>query len=508
MRALKGLLKYIGIVIAIIFALGVVLFGAMYFLPDFRLAGIGVVHANETIIGDPISLTDYSGYSGIEVSVSSKKVPISIVANNASTDINYNMNLSTFGIAFDITEYSVIKDVKVKDGLLRVSLNVTEPDGLISVSSSGLVVTLPESKKFSIVANTENANITLGSSAALLDINNLTVYTISGGLSLVNMGRGAESEKTLSLNSINLSTESGAMNFTSINKVEADKINITSENGEFKFNNIVADMELRGNGVKLFAEDIKCGSRGFSYMSDNGILNVLKLSCIDGAENTILTDTCSVNINELSGKTGIITTSGNVEIYTIHNEVMIQTTHGNVSVKKAEDDISVTTEYGDITIESYNKNGVFDSKRGNMLLNSTGGYVQGVFTKITNVEGSVTLDNNINKVLVTTRGSSKVKITFRNIKNGLNNSTTFENQVVINEKGSAQVYLPTVQAFKFKAKGNISGYLSGLVDENTGGKVVSSEDYQYFPKKESQTEALSSCYFLFEGTVEFNSFSA
>ena len=62
--------------------------------------------------------------------------------------------------------------------------------------------------------------------------------------------------------------------------------------------------------------------------------------------------------------------------------------------------------------------------------------------------------------------------------------------------------------FKFIAKGDISGEISGLIPEYGGDKVKSSDDFQYFPSASKENEELcrQSCYFEFYGTIVFRGY--
>ena len=121
-------------------------------------------------------------------------------------------------------------------------------------------------------------------------------------------------------------------------------------------------------------------------------------------------------------------------------------------------------------------------------------------------------DNKINRLLITTTGSSKVEITYREIKGGLEDpSHVFQHKVNLSANSSAVVYMPTANyntPFKFKAKGNISGEISGLTTEYEGAEVKSSDDFQFFPSasEESQSECRKSCYFEFYGTIVFKGY--
>ncbi len=512
MKALKGLFIYIGIVLGIILAIAILLFGVMYFVPSFRIFGVGVTHADKTVEGEPINFSEYSGYSSIELSISSNKVPVIVVASSEVDNIQYDFDLSTFGISFDITEYRVIKDVEVKDGVLKIGLSVTEPNGWISMGGSEVKITVPTSKRFALVFNTQSGDIDIGSTESEeINISKLTATTTSGDLRYIKNAKD-ESATELSLSALNLTTTSGRMNFKQVATLKVSTpIRLSAKRGEFEFADIKGSMDIRGTGVGLIASNITCDTDGFTFMSDNGQFRVDSLSCPSGAENTIITDTCSVNITTLTGKTGIITTSGSINIEQTNDNTILQSEHGAINIKKAYKDINVLTHYGDITVDSYERNGTFTSKRGNIVVNSTGDYEHGLATFIENVDGNITVVNKVNKLRINTLGSSKVTVTYEEVKNNLDASKTFEHSVVLNEKGSAVVYLPSIisQPFKFMATGNISGSISGLGnDEYMGNTVVAKDEYQYYPnnKEENMTGSNYSCFFKFHGTIEFKSY--
>lgn len=512
MKALKGLMIYIGIVLGCILAIGILLFGIMYFAPNFRILGVGVTHSNEEIKGDPIVLTDYS-YSSIELGLSSNKVPITVVASEEVTDIEYKLVLATFGVSFDITEYRVVKDVEVKDSVLKVNLSVTEPNGWISMGGSKVEVRVPAAKTYALVFNTKSADIKLGDgSTTELKVSKLTANTQSGGLKYYKNSKN-EGETSLNLSALNLTTVSGKMDFSQVTTLRVvSQIKLSAERGEFVFKDVNASLDIRGTGVGLNAENINCAADGFTFMSENGQFKVVTLNSPSGAENTIITDTCSINITNLTGKTGIITTSGSIDIEEAHSDIILQSEHGNINVNKANDNINVLTHYGNITVSSYLRNGSFTSKRGNITVNSAGDYADKVVTYIENVDGNITVVNKVNKLRIKTLGASKVTVTFEEVKSKLAAEKTYEHAVELHEKGSAVVYLPAIisDPFKFMATGNISGSISGLGNENyEGNTVVAKEDYQFYPNnaQKNQDDSEFSVYFKFHGTIEFKSYT-
>ena len=65
MKALKGLLIYIGIILSIICGLCLIVFAIMYFVPSVRVFGMSCVHFKETNSTESIKLNDYTGYTDI-----------------------------------------------------------------------------------------------------------------------------------------------------------------------------------------------------------------------------------------------------------------------------------------------------------------------------------------------------------------------------------------------------------------------------------------------------------
>ena len=513
MKALKGFLIYVGIVLAMILGIGIILFAVMYFVPSFRLMGVGVVHHNDTRDNAVIELAKYSDYDNIEINVSSKRIQLDVQSSSKVQNIEYALKLNNFGIAFDIVEYKVVKSVDVKDSILKVNLNITEPEGMISDTSSVFVLTLPDKYAYDLILKTTDGNIYLKGGNSGLKINKLTTTTGTGDLNLSNVGQTIGTTTNLILDTLNMTTSSGKMNLNTINNLTVkNPIKLNSSNGTFNFVNVNAGFNVAGTGVKLNANTINTDINGFKFISENGFFDIVKLITPTGAENTIVTEHCNVEIDEITGRTAIINTFGNINLGTINSNIVLESEHGNVNVTLAKEDIRVETDFGNISVNAYQKNGKFVSRKGNINVRSTGDYVQGAYTQIENEDGQINVDNKINRLLVTTTGSSKVEITFREIKGGLEDpNDVFQHKVNLSNYSSAIVYMPTANyktPFKFKAKGNISGEISGLTSVYEGDEVKSSDDFQFFPSAsaESQTECQKSCYFEFYGTIEFKGY--
>ena len=496
MKALKGLLIYIGIVIGGLAGLALILFCAMYFFPSFRIAGLGVIHKTETIEEDVITLSNYSGYNDIAVSVKSGNVGINVYPTD-KTDIVYDAKLKVFGLSTEIVEYTVLKQVDVKDNVLNIYLTITEPSGWLSVSESCINIGVPSTTSIGININTEKGDISIGSDDLLINLDDIVVNTGTGDFEIVNVGTG-ETEKSLTVNSLNLTTEKGEFDFSSIDNLTVNsKVKLKAEDSEFKFKNLYASLDVIGTNVRIIADTISCGASGLSCVTESGKIKVKNLTTSSGAENTFISDNFSYDITELKGKTAIVTTSGNINIGTSNDYLYIENEHGNVYVKNAKSTIIATTYMGNITIENYYATGNFTSDKGDITVNNHSEYNSGFYTEIKNVDGKVVVYNKVNRLLLTTTGRSNVEVTFGEIKEG----EIFQHKINTSTQGSCVVYMPTVNVppYKFVAKGIISGEI--------GVSISASENDQFYPSLTYKNQAVLNASFEFIGRITFKSYS-
>ena len=343
MKALKGLMIYIGIVLAIILGIGVFLFCLMYFIPSMRIFGAGVVHANAAGEKQVIELEDYSNYDKIELNLSSKKINVVLKADQKLDDIKYALDLNCFGLAFDITEYRIIKDVSLENKVLSIDLNVTEPNGWISCYGSEMIVYVPANLTYDVLVKTESASVTLGDDKNVLQMNSLVANTTTGSL-YVNKVSATD---TLKLKALSLTTNSGNMDLSNIKNVNvSSKVVIYAKSGEFSFHNLNADIDVRGTGVRLVANSIKSTSAGLTFMSKDGYFKVKDLISVGSAESTIVTENCNITIDKVVGNAGIVTTYGNININKAENDLILESTHGDIKVKEARGDLRATSSFG------------------------------------------------------------------------------------------------------------------------------------------------------------------
>lgn len=510
MKALKGLLIYIGIILGSILGLCAILVFIMYFFPSVRIFGVSLVHYNTTVEPNPVILSDYSDYSDIELNVNSKKIHLSIVPAQVD-NIECELNLNIFGFSTEIVEYTLVKDVKVEDDKLKIFLNVAEPNGWISTRASTAVIKVPASKEIALLTNSHSGNISVGASGSQLQLNSLYVSTNTGNLSLTNLSHDNET-KTLELDSLNLNTDRGTFDLSDIENIKVlSKVKLSAVKGRFDFHNLEASLDVTGTGVELNAESIKSAEEGFKVIAKNAYFKINKLTSPIGAENTIITDNTSLKITEIVGKTGIVTEYGSVEIATLNDYSMIENTNGKVSISKvAKDTIIVKTKMGDINVAEYLKIGKFESEKGNITVNSTSEYVDGYYTEIINKDGKVTVTNNVNRLYVKTTGRSTGNIMFNKVVQHIEDPNKVFNHVIKVGDSSISsgfnVTLPTNENyyFKFWAKSGAHGELFGLHSgDGSNYYITSKEEVQYFPSDtiESIEKANKSAGFEFVGNI-------
>lgn len=509
MKALKGLLIYIGIILGIILGLGLILLCIMYFFPSVRIFGIGIVHYSKVLDTESVVLSDYAEYSSVELNINSNNIDISIVPFDKG-DINYSLKLNIFGASSEIVEYRVTKSCKVDNGSLKINLNVTEPKGWISTGDSRINVYVPASLKFSLFTTTQGGDISIGDSKLSTKLSSLSVSTNNGNLILTNIGDGEE-EKTLRLDNLNLTTGRGNFDLSNIdNVIVSNKVNLVSSGGNFKFNNLNASLDISGSEIRIDAKKIVCGLEGLNVITKNGYFNVDSLYSPNGAENTFITDNTTINLEELSGKTGIVTSYGEIKIGTLNSYSMIENENGRVVVGTAKEDIIIRTTMGDISVNSYLKSGKFKSKKGNIDVTSNSDYVRGYSTEISNEDGKVNVYNKINLLSVSTTGKSRVTVTFGQIKSGFGSvSEAFQHQIKASSQGSCKVYIPTLNTipFMFVATGEISGEITGFTSDKGLTTVESRDSEQYYPSVESSANTSLNASFLFKGKIELNGYS-
>ena len=126
MRALKGLLIYVGIVLGIILGIGVLLFGVMYFVPSFRIAGVGVVHSSDIVKDSIVDLAEYPTLTNYVLNVSSKFI-MSKQKNNFKKPKNINQAAyKTVKFLMTILALTLIQKMKARTLIIHLEIQYLE----------------------------------------------------------------------------------------------------------------------------------------------------------------------------------------------------------------------------------------------------------------------------------------------------------------------------------------------------------------------------------------------
>ncbi|MBE5735933.1 MAG: hypothetical protein E7356_01045 [Clostridiales bacterium] len=469
MKALKGLLIYVGLVLGIALGIGLIMLCIMYFFPSVRIAGYGLVHYSKTVNGQVIAIDESYELDDVNLTITSENIGINVVPIEGNQIVS-DLKLSIFGISSEVVEYQVVKsEVVGEDGKLNVFLTVTEPSGWISTSSSVVNVGVPSGMKWGLTTSTKGGSIVVGSKDVSIKLSSLAVSTGKGDFLLVNAGETITTadgqSNNLNLDTMTLSTKTGKFDLGNIGTIAVmDPVELSSQMGEFIFDQLLASTDVTGNDVKLTANKISCTESGFSFIGVNGFINIGSLDCALGSENTLLAENLELNISSLSGKSAIVTTYGDVNIGETQDYTMINDQDGNINVRKASATIVAKTNMGDITVEEYYGTGKFSSNRGNIRVFSRSEYNKDFYTEISNVDGDVKIKNQVNRLIVNTTNRSDVLVIFGKIKTDLPENEVFQHKINVSKtEGSCIVRIPETGTgfapFKYIATGVISSNL-------------------------------------------------
>lgn len=496
---LKGILKYIGIILGIIFGIAVILIAIMYFSPNFRLFGYGYMHrsslsstktistTDDVTTGGELNLTINSG--GFDIIVK----PVDEISESKDISYYYKDNISGF-VKTDYNAY-VSKEVNGNN----VIISMVEPSGSVRYGTSFISVLVPTSlfTQFNLTLKTTSANISLDG----LKISNMNI-TCGGEFNLTNItGIGEEeSENSITFNSLTFdSSKRGIFDFTNIENLTINsELNIMG-NGEFKFNNLNCDVVARGKDVSIRANTLNTKEKGLEVLTTSGKVTINNLNSLNNAQNTIFTEDSNITIGELYGTTSLTSSYGDVKITNAYNELIIDSGEGDVNVNTANENIIVKTTFGNIKVLDYKKSGSFYSERGKINVKNTGELNLEYSTDIINKTGSVEIDNNFNKVNIKLSGKGNLKAIFRN-----NADANVTHTIDINSSSTANIYISAKGYFKLKAVGNVSGEIGASLTN-----IVSNTSYVYFPKDVDASEFQNKCaYEVLGGTIKFYTYYA
>ena len=158
--------------------------------------------------------------------------------------------------------------------------------------------------------------------------------------------------------------------------------------------------------------------------------------------------------------------------------------------------ISAISEYGDIVVSAYRSKGYLKNTRGKITASfdtvwyneAKSGLDADKYTEtfeVYNEDGSITLNNVVFETIVQKKGGN-VNISYYEMANTKNSDNIINHKLKL-EGGNADIKVSTLEAFKFKGAGNISGSISGTTFTATEGFV------RIFVPNEASAEATLAC---------------
>lgn len=291
-----------------------------------------------------------------------------------SDNLIHTQSFSTMNVTAGFTNVKVIRDVNYQKITLALDKKI------VGFSTS-------ENVKYSISVTLDGSNLNVNIIEPELSLSlspnaNLTIYcpknhsfenidfnikAKSGNITI-----GTKDEFDISLNSVNLETESGTINindkvsFVSGNATINSKssninvycdvknnLNINTKQSKVYINNISGNLNIKADELKVKADTIKSDVK---FSSKNGYINIETLGDISlsaggnfsaGIDkmhiaNIVIgkmvgnlslpnAEASDVTIDELFGEANIVTTVGNVKIGKTHNVLTVKTKSGDVS---------------------------------------------------------------------------------------------------------------------------------------------------------------------------------
>ncbi len=501
MKALKGIFIYTLALIAIIIAVGIIMFGIMFFT-NVKLFGYGVVNHNSQtryMSAETTQVDLPENIEKLEIVTSGFDVKVTPVKAKYLSCVYYDKMFGLYKDSCDVylkgTEYKekgVTKyyrapryfdengnEIKYlgEDGYERsvtenakvVRIEMVEPNGgFIDFRDSRVEVNVPSTTTIEVLdVKTEGGDINVVTDAGdNLNIQGLSITTNDGAVGNLAGIRGSETDSSiLEFNTFNIKTGHGTFSLkdrvivmgtatmrmshndpTYIYDValSSQPIHIESNRGRVEFGDVFGSVEISGNDLSLYANNIYTGGHSIEINAERGVLNVTNIRTVD-TENTydatkdlskdnrhvyitgvdssnssveIYTTNSSINSDYINGSVSIATTYGNINIKHLVDFADISSDHGNITIDQADSHIVLETIYGNITLNSYKHHAVVNTQYGTVYLKYTGeahtvdsnGNTEATY--VNTRDGNVTLEGISSDLNVKAQDKANVTVTF------------------------------------------------------------------------------------------------
>ena len=467
---MKEILKYIFILVAIVFVVGIFTFVAMFISykvnPNSPIKIFGYTYFSFDINKkDVINQTDFNQ---IEISSTYSNIEV-----KGTTELKMNIEVKNkmLGVAKleeekNKYDYSYV----VEDDILKISIK--EPKGLfVNTKSASITVNIPTSIKKDIVVNTQRGSINIGNAenySNKLNVNNVTINAKNNSINVKHTSNGI---KNLAINSSN--------NFITIKSKVNEELNIKTKTSSLSFDEVNKAI-INSNNLKISGNKI---NSDFEIKSSYGILDLTTLNGNLNIEGNIKTNITTLNgsyqdskrtganlkIGTVTGTVNAKSTSGTTTILNCNGEAQITSTNGNITVKNVKDNLTINSNSGLCTVDFANntqdKLFTFESKNGSITAN--------------NISARV----NIN---IKDGGICAIKLNYNqingeNVINGKKGKVTVSAPVqqciiTVNNKSTKQIEYGDVSTTEnvetIQANGATAGCTDKLLISSTSGKII------------------------------------
>lgn len=439
----KKILKIIAFILAGLAGLFVVLTIINLIFPSVNYFGYRFIVKNYNT--DQIAVTTDFSYTNYNLNVSTSKYSIEIVTDNQLDDgISYSYTGFHLGI-------SDAENVKVLQALNENTINLTvlEPLGLVTSINCKITIKLSSECVYNISVFTQSGNTVISDA----NINHLNLISSTGDFTL------SHQQKEASLQSLNVITNSGKVDFSELDEVVINRKSfVYADDTRLLLNNLYGSLVIHANKIDISAKHIDASAHGFELVCSKGSFKAQSLNSGD-KDFTIVSDACNININDITGRSSITTTSGHINVSNLNlQDCIIRTTSGNVNINIATDNIFVITTSGNINVKEYYKTGQFATNSGDINVKSLSAFDVNYSTSISTNSGNVNFENNVNKSIVSI-GGGEASIKMWNVAQAGNIEHRINN---VNGKTSIAIMARISDIIRFSLMGDVSGNVREL----------------------------------------------
>ena len=490
METFKQTLKIIGIVLASLLGVVIILCVLTAVIPSFYVFGYKFVTGS---VGEEQKVIEYNSETDYALNIHTGSYSVDIIADPELEGlIGYSYKGAYFGFA-NMSSARLI----VTEDINALNLSMREPSGLLAKTSS----------KISIYVNPNVVyDLTFRSDAGSLYVYDVALdkVNIIGGIGDVSIEAKVEEEKTgkkdndeqetpkvekvQNLSCLNITANDGTYDFSTYDKINVlGTSNISIGNGELKFKDLNASLNIRGKECSLSATNIS-SPNGIKMVCSSGNISAQMIDA-GTSEFVLIADNLNVNAQNVKAQVGITATGGNVYIKEIEGEAIIKTTSADIKVEKAHNNIFATATSGNIVVEKYYMTGQFVTTSGNITVNSLSELNTEYYSTLASSSGTITFENNFNKSSVSITGKGVAKIKYWNVAQ----SGNVEHEVYIpNGEASIGIMAFATDIFRMRLVGDVVGSINNLL-------LYANDNFIYHPV--NSTSFLNQTTFVCTGQV-------